>query len=151
MIQSWIRLNSPFILSCCCCCLPTAMTVDGGGSPMFPHVVHQPASPTIWPAVQSLRRGLSRGDNMVRMWEQLKRWGEWCVWVWVLQRGIVVMAVIWRWLCVNMIWVRMIYLLGVGQGCDQWGGEVSFQSCSCVVEVCAEISYCLLWLVGYKQ
>ena len=31
----------------------------GGGSPMFPLVVHQPASPSIWPAVQSLRRGLS--------------------------------------------------------------------------------------------
>ena len=26
---------------------------------MFPLVVHQPASPSIWPAVQSLRRGLS--------------------------------------------------------------------------------------------
>ena len=32
---------------------------SGGGSPMFPLVVHQQASPSIWPAVQSLRRGLS--------------------------------------------------------------------------------------------
>ena len=37
------------------------------GSPMLPLVVHQPASPSIWPAVQSLRRGSvhkSSGDNM---------------------------------------------------------------------------------------
>ena len=40
-----------------CCCLPTPMTLASGGSPMFPLVVHQPASPSIWPAVQSLRRG----------------------------------------------------------------------------------------------
>ena len=61
---------------CCCCCLPTPMALASGGSPMFPLVVHQPASPSIWPAVQSLRRGLStipRGDNVVRMWVQLKR------------------------------------------------------------------------------
>ena len=43
----------------CCCCLPTPMALASGGSPMFPLVVHQPASPSIWPAVQSLRRGLS--------------------------------------------------------------------------------------------
>ena len=32
------------------------MTLASGGSPMFPLVVHQPASLSIWPAVQSLRR-----------------------------------------------------------------------------------------------
>ena len=51
------------------------MTLASGGSPMFPLVVHQPDSPSIWPAVQSLRRGSvhkSRGDNVVRMWVQLK-------------------------------------------------------------------------------
>ena len=32
------------------------MTLASGGSPMFPLVVHQPASSSIWPAVQSLRR-----------------------------------------------------------------------------------------------
>ena len=51
----------------CCCCLPTPMTLASGGSPMFPHVVHQPASPSIWPAVQSLRRGLSTNPG-VTMW-----------------------------------------------------------------------------------
>ena len=35
------------------------MALASGGSPMFPLVVHQPASLSIWPAVQSLRRGLS--------------------------------------------------------------------------------------------
>ena len=32
-------------------------------SPMFLFVVHQPASPSIWPAVQSLRRGQLPLDN----------------------------------------------------------------------------------------
>ena len=50
-----------------CCCLPTPMTLDSGGSPMFPLVVHQPGSPYIWPAVQSLRRGLSTNPG-VTMW-----------------------------------------------------------------------------------
>ena len=50
-----------------CCCLPTPMTLASGGSPMFPLVVHQPASPSIWPAVQSLRRGLSTNTG-VTMW-----------------------------------------------------------------------------------
>ena len=49
------------------CCLPTPMTLASGGSPMFPLVVHQPASPSIWPAVQSLRRGLSTNPGAT-MW-----------------------------------------------------------------------------------
>ena len=40
------------------------MTLASGGSPMFPLVVHQPASPSIWPAVQSLRRGLSTNPGV---------------------------------------------------------------------------------------
>ena len=56
-----------FALDYSCCCLPTPMTLASGGSPMFPHVVHQPASPSIWPAVQSLRRGLSTNPG-VTMW-----------------------------------------------------------------------------------
>ena len=51
--------------------------------------------------------------------------------------GIVVMDVFWRRLCVSIIWGREICLFWVGQGCDEWGGEVSLQSCKCVVEVCA--------------
>ena len=51
----------------CCCCLPTPMALASGGSPMFPPVVHQPASPSIWPAVQSLRRGLSTNPGAT-MW-----------------------------------------------------------------------------------
>ena len=51
----------------CCCCLPTPMTLASGGSAMFPLVVHQPASPSIWPAVQSRRRGLSTNPG-VTMW-----------------------------------------------------------------------------------
>ena len=62
----WLELESVSEISCCCC-LPTPMTLASGGSPMFPHVVHQPASPSIWPAVQSLRRGLSTNPG-VTMW-----------------------------------------------------------------------------------
>ena len=43
------------------------MTLASGGSLMFSLVVHQPASPSIWPAVQSLRRGLSTNPG-VTMW-----------------------------------------------------------------------------------
>ena len=50
-----------------CCCLPTPMTLANGASPIFPLVVHQPASPSIWPAVQSLRRGLSTNPGAT-MW-----------------------------------------------------------------------------------
>ena len=58
----------PRDVPCCFCCLPTPMTLaSGGGSPMFPLVFHQPASPSIWPAVQSLRRGLSINPG-VTMW-----------------------------------------------------------------------------------
>ena len=56
-----------------CCCLPTPMTLASGGSPMFPLVVHQPvhlASSAVTPA-GSVHK--SRGDNVVRMWVQLKR------------------------------------------------------------------------------
>ena len=56
---------SPLIIGCCC--LPTPMTLASGGSPMFPLVVHQPASPYIWPTVQSLRQGLSTNPG-VTMW-----------------------------------------------------------------------------------
>ena len=51
------------------------LSLASGGSPIFPLVVYQPASPSIWTAVQSLRRGLhkSRANNVVRMCVQLKR------------------------------------------------------------------------------
>ena len=43
------------------------MALASEGSLMFPLVVHQPASPSIWPAVQSLRRGLSTNPGAT-MW-----------------------------------------------------------------------------------
>ena len=57
------------------------MTLASGGSPMFPLVVHQPASPSSWPAVMIFQHIVtpaggvhkSMGDNVVRMWEKLKR------------------------------------------------------------------------------
>ena len=47
-------------------------------------------------------------DNVVRRWVQLKRWCVLCMWV--LQRGIVVMDVIWCRLCLSMILERVKYL-----------------------------------------
>ena len=40
------------------------MTLANGWSPIFPLVVHHPASPSIWPAVQSLRRDLSTNPGV---------------------------------------------------------------------------------------
>ena len=68
-----------------CCCLPTPMTLAGGGSPMFPLVVHQPASPSIWPAVRSLRRGLSTNPGATMWCVCGCSWKMMCVWM--LQRG----------------------------------------------------------------
>ena len=45
------------------------MSLASGGSPTFPLVVHQPASPSIWPEVPSLWRSLFI-DPGVTMWCQ---------------------------------------------------------------------------------
>ena len=66
-ITAYLKDNSLLISAPKCCCLPTPMALASGGSPMFPLVVHQPASPSIWPAVQSLRRGLSTNPGAT-MW-----------------------------------------------------------------------------------
>ena len=59
------------------------MTLASGQSLIFPLVVHQPASLSIWPAVQSFRRGFSTNSG-VTMRVQLKRWCVLCMWM--LQR-----------------------------------------------------------------
>ena len=108
-------LNVP--CCCCFCCLPTLMALACVGSPIFPLVVQQPASPSIWPVVQSLRRGLSTHPG-VTMWCVCGcSWRDDVCCVYECYReGIVVMDVIWRRLCVIMIWGRVMYLLWVGQG-----------------------------------
>ena len=100
-----------------------------GGSPMFPLVVHQPASPSIWPAVQSLRRGLST-NPWVTMWCVCGcSWrDDVCRVCGCYRGGIVVMDVFWRRLCVRMIWGREICFFCVGQGCDEWGGKSLFRA-----------------------
>ena len=65
----------------------------------------------------------SRGDNMVHMWVQLKRWCG------CYRGGIVVMDVIWCWLCVSMIWGKVIYLFWVGQGVRR--GSISSELLMC--------------------
>ena len=109
------------------CCLPTPMTFASGGSPMFPLVVHQPASPSTWPAVQSLRRGLFTNPG-VTMWCVCGcSWRDHVCRVCGCYRGgIVVMDVFWCRLCVSMIWGREICLFWAGQGCDEWGGVMIY-------------------------
>ena len=124
----WIMCHNKHISSCCC--LPTPMALASGGSPMFPLVVHQPASPSIWPAVQSLRRGLSTNPGATMWCVCGCSWrDDVCRVCGCYRGGIVVMDVFWRRLCVSMIWGREICLFWAGQGCDEWGGEVSLQSC----------------------
>ena len=50
-------------------CLPTPMTLASGGSPMFPLMVHLASSAV----TQAGSVHKSRGDNVVRIWVQLKR------------------------------------------------------------------------------
>ena len=64
-----LLMSSPSQLSLvlCCCCLPTPLTLASEGSPIFPLLVHQPVSPSIWPAVPSLRRDVST-NPVVTTW-----------------------------------------------------------------------------------
>ena len=68
------------------CCLPTPLTITSGGARSSSSRSTSQHSPSIWPTVPSLQRGLSTSpgsDNVVRMWVQLKRSCVSCV----LQRG----------------------------------------------------------------
>ena len=75
-----------------------------GGIPIFPLVLHQPASPSIWTSMQSIRRGLSKNPG-VTMWcvcgcscrDDVRRVCE------CYKGDIVVMDVFWCRLCVSMI------------------------------------------------
>ena len=78
LCREWAAFDSCFLFStlahtCCCCCLPTPMALASGGSPMFPLVVHQPASLASSAVTSAGSVQKSRGDHVVRMWVQLKR------------------------------------------------------------------------------
>ena len=115
--------------------LPTPLTLVCEGSPIIPLLVHQStylASSSITPA-GSVHK--SRGDSVVRMWVQLKRW---CVWVF-------------QWGC-------------SGDGCDlastlckydsrkidlfvlSDAGKSLFRAANVWWRLCAVFCYCLLWL-----
>ena len=53
--------------------LPTSITLASGGSSIFPLVFHQPASLAICAVTPAGSVHTSRGDNVMRMWVQLKR------------------------------------------------------------------------------
>ena len=69
----------------CCCCLPTPLILSLWGEYDHP-VFGPPVSLSLHLASSSITTAgsvhKSRGDNVVRMWVQLKRWCGW-----VLQRG----------------------------------------------------------------
>ena len=67
----------------------------------------------------------SKADNVMRMWVQLKRLCVLCMWM--LQRSIVVVDVIWRLLWVSMIWGSVMYSFWVGKVCDKWDGEGTYR------------------------
>ena len=77
------------VLCCCVVVYPLPWPSLVGGVRCSRLVVHQPASPSICLSSSAVTPAgfvhKSRGDNVVRMWEQLKRWCASCVSV--LQRG----------------------------------------------------------------
>ena len=79
------------------------MAPASGGSPIFPRVVHQPASPSIWPAVQSLRRALSTNPGVTMCYVSGCSEEMMCIVCVSVTGGIVVMDEFWRRLCVSMI------------------------------------------------
>ena len=86
----------------CFCSLPTPMTISSGESSMFPLVVRQPGSPSIWPAVQS--RGLSTTPGVIMGCVCGCNWRDDACRVFKYYRGdLVVMNVILCRLFVNMI------------------------------------------------
>ena len=62
----WVDLLGTWRLACFIC-LPTPMALASRWSPIFQVVVRQPVCPSIWPAGQSLRQGLSTNPG-VTMW-----------------------------------------------------------------------------------
>ena len=60
-----------------CCCLPTPMTLAGGGGESDVTACGPPASFSVHLASSAVTSAgsvhKSRGDNVVRMWVQLKR------------------------------------------------------------------------------
>ena len=72
-------------------------------------------------------RPQNQGWKVIHIWEQLQRICVLCVCE-CYKGGIVVIDVIWRRLCVNMIWERVICLFWVGQWWDEWGGEYLFKT-----------------------
>ena len=59
-IQNLYKLDNNVL----CCCLHTPMTLGSGGSPMFPLVVHQPASLASSAVTPAGSVHKSRGDNV---------------------------------------------------------------------------------------
>ena len=61
----------------CCCCLPTPMTLASGGGESDVPACGPPASFSVHLASSAVTSAgsvhKSRGDNVVRMWVQLKR------------------------------------------------------------------------------
>ena len=123
--------------------LPTPLALVCGGISIIPLLVHQPAylhlaNRSITPVVSVHK---SRGDRVVRIWVQLKRW---CVSV--LQRGHsgdgCELA---STLCKYDLRKGDLFVLSWARVRRVRRGSLSSELLMCV-EVCAVFCYCLLWL-----
>ena len=136
----WIRcLHS-------CCCLPAPLLV-GRWVRSSSLGVHQPAYPSIWPAVLTLRRGLSTKPGVTPWCVCECNWrDDMCCVCECYKGGIVVIDVIWSRLCVSMIWGRDICLFWaeLGKGATSEAGKSLFRAASvwwrceqyCVIVYC---------------
>ena len=128
----WFVIHKVSLFLALLLCLHTPLTLVCGGSPIIPLLVHQPAYLSICPAAPSLQRGLSTNPGVTVCCVCGCSWRDGvCRVCGCCRGGIVVMDVIWRRLCVSMIWGREICLFWVGQGCDNWGREVSSELLMC--------------------
>ena len=131
-----------------------------GRSPIFPFVVHQPVSPSIWQPVGSLQRGLSASPRVTTWCICECSWRDDVCRVCGCDRGgIVMMDVIWHRLCVSMILGRVIDFSGDGRWYDEWcGGSISSELLmyvggvrSIVLLPCVTIDVCIWCMLVYMS
>ena len=123
------------------------MTFANAGSPIFPLMVHQPASPSIWPAVQLLRRGLSTNPE-VTMWCICGcSWrDDVCCACECYKGSIVVMDIFWRWPCVSMIWESWFICSELVKGATSKAGKYIFRPANALLFAFRDLWKELGWL-----
>ena len=108
-------------------------------------VIHQPASPSIWPAIQSPRRGLFANPG-VTMWCVCGcSWrDDVCRMCGCYRGGIVVMDVIWCRLRVSMIWERVMVYSELGKDTTSEARSMPSELIMCGGRVCSILLFPLV-------